>query len=90
MELPFLIFLCIMPAVLTALIQFFVFKHSKNKIIKILPTIILLSVFTTFYIAHTGNSRKFVLQNSTLTNTAICMIIEKYFFKMCEGEGEVL
>ncbi len=42
MELPFLIFLCIMPATFTALIQFFVFKCGKNKVIKFLPTIILL------------------------------------------------
>lgn len=71
MELPFLIFLCIMPAVFTALIQFFVFKHSKNKIIKILPTIILLSVFTTFYILYCH----FGIGHSMLHHILMCFSI---------------
>ncbi len=71
MELPFLIFLCIMPAVFTAFIQFYVFKHVKNKVVKFLPTIILLSAFIIeeFIYSH------FEIGDSMLSHMLMCFAI---------------
>lgn len=71
MEIPFLIFLCIMPAAITAFIQFFVFKHSKNKIIKVLPTVILVSAFLIhdFILIH------FEIGDSMLSHMLMCFAI---------------
>ena len=71
MELFFLIFLCIMPAVFTALIQFFVFKCGKHKVIKFLPTIILLSahIIYDFLYSH------FETGDSMLSHMLMCFAI---------------
>jgi len=71
MELPFLIFLCIMPAVFTALIQFFVYKKTKNKIIRLLPTIILLSAFTIEEFIYS----RFEIGDSMLSHILMCFAI---------------
>ncbi len=71
MELPFLIILCIFPAAFTSLIQFFVFKYGKNKIIKFLPTIILLSTFKIFDILYC----QFGIGHSMLHHILMCFAI---------------